>query len=200
MIKAFVYLDQGAFQKASTYAVETLLQLKKEGVRRFLHPATLAIACCHQAAGENKKALFILRKHNPLLKKYGLLQDYFQRRMILGDSHMPHKNLAVPGLKLIALLQKAKQTKSTKYYRQALAYAHDKKLFGFFMRLVPFFPEPIIHLLNKGKNPGLPRAFLEMPIFKIDTPVYEVRFLNKLRVWKRGVLQWALRSEVRKIG
>lgn len=193
IIKAYAYLDQGAFQKASTHAVETLMQLKKEGVRRFLHHATLAIACCHQAAGEYKKAFFMLRKLNPLLKKYGLLQDYYQRKMILGDTNIPDKVLAVPGLMLISLMQKAKQTRSVKYYRQALSYARDKKLFGFFMRIIPFFPEPIIQLLNKGKNPGLPRSFLEMPIFQIDTPVYEVRFLSNFKVLKKGILQSRLR-------
>jgi hypothetical protein len=161
--------------------------LKKEGVKRFLHPATLIIACCHQAAGEYKKATFILRKLNPLLKKYGLIQDYFQRRMILGNIRVSKAALAVPSLRLTYLLHKAKQTKSAKDYRRALYYAKDKKILGLFMRIAPFFPGPIIHLLNKGKNPGLPRKFLEMPVFRIDTPVYEVRFLSKLRVWKRSI-------------
>ena len=187
MIKAFAYLDQGDFQRASSHAIDTLMELKKEGVRRFLHPATLVIACCHQAAGENEKAAFMLRKLNPLLKKYGLMQDYLQRRMILGDTRVSKAALAVPSLRLTYLLHRAKQTKSAKDYRRALFYAKDKKILGLFMRIAPFFPEPIVHLLNKGKNPGLPRTFLEMPVFRIDTPVYEVRFLGKLRVWKRGI-------------
>lgn len=193
IIKASAYLDQGAFQKASAHAVETLMKLKKEGVKRFLHPATMVIACCHQAAGDHKKAIFILKNLNPLLKKYGLIQDYLQRRMILGDMRTPRKALAVPSLRLIHLLQKAKQTRSAKDYRRALCYANDKKLFGLFIRIAPFFPEPIIHLINKGKNPGLPRAFLDMPVFRIETPVYEVRFLGKLGVWKRGLALGRLR-------
>jgi transposase len=193
MIKSFAYLDQGDFQKASAHAVDTLMELKQEGVRRFLHPATLVIACCHQAAGEDKKAIQVLRKLNPLLKKYGLLQDYFQRRLILGDTRIPKVALAVPSLRLTYLLHRARQTTRAKDYRQALCYAIDKKLFGLFMRIAPFFSEPIVHLLSKGKNPGLPRTFLEMPVFRIETPVYEVRFLGKLRVWKRGIALSRLR-------
>jgi transposase len=186
MIKAFAYLDQGAFQKASVHGVEALMELKQEGVKTFLHPATMVIACCHQAAGENDKAVFVLKKLNPLLKKYGLIQDYLLRRMILNNIDIPKKALAIPGIRLVYLMHRAKQTMSIKDYRRALSYACDKKLFGLFMRIAPFFPEPIRQLMNKGKNPGLPRAFLEMPVFRINTPVYQIRFLGKLRVRKKG--------------
>ncbi|MGB3480250.1 MAG: helix-turn-helix domain-containing protein [bacterium] len=193
LIKTYAYLDQGDFQKAAEHAVTTLEQLKKEGVRSLLHPAMLCLASCHRAADEYKKASTMIRDINPLLKKYGLMQEYWQRRIILGDTCVPKEALRMPSLRLAYLLQKAKQSMHVKDYRRTLAYAHSQKLFGLFMRLVPFFPEPVIHLLQKGKNPGLPRTFLKMPVFQIDTPVYNVMFLGKLQVLKRGKLLRRLR-------
>lgn len=193
LIKAYAYLDQGDFQKASTHAVETLMQLKKEGVRSLLHPATLILAGCHQAAGENKKANTMLKEINPLLKKYDLMQEYWQRKIILRDTCVPKEALRIPSLRLAYYLRRTTQSLHVKDYRRTLAYARSHKLFGLFMRLAPFFPEPVIHLLQKGKNPGLPRTFLEMPVFQIDKPVYNIMFLGKLQVLKRGTLLRRLR-------
>jgi hypothetical protein len=71
-------------------------------------------------------------------------------------------------------------------YRRALAYAHSRKILGIFMRLIPFFPEPVARLLNHGWDTGLPKAFLDMPVFRVDAPVFDVSFLGKIRVQRGG--------------
>jgi tetratricopeptide (TPR) repeat protein len=186
MIRACAYLDQGNFGRAAAEAVETLARAEKEGVRRLLHPATLIQACCHQAAGEREESARILREVLPLLRKYRLMLEYHQRRMVIGDARISRGLLGFPSLYLVHLLQKSRQDAGASYYRSALKYAHARKLFGLFMRLVPFFPEPVIRLLGKGKDTGLPGSFLQMPVFHVDSPVYNVHLLGKLRVCRRG--------------
>jgi tetratricopeptide (TPR) repeat protein len=184
LFKAFAYLDQGNFQKASAFAVQALLQSKKEEIRRFLHLATFILACCHAAMGEKKKAEVLLRKYNSLLKKYRLEKEYLLRRILLGYTNLPRKALLVPNLRLAHLFYQAKISLKAKDYLKALRYARSQKLFGLFERLVLFYPEPVVRLLKKGKNSGLPRAFLKMPAFQIEPFVYHLRFLGRLRILK----------------
>jgi len=193
LIRAYVYLDQGNFQKARAYAVETLLQVKKEGVRSLIHPATLILASCHSAAGEVKKANTMLKEIMPLLSKYNLKQEYWQRKIILENAPVPDKVLQVPGLRLTYLLRGAQRSMRIRDYRNAYEYGHAKKILGIFMRLIPFFPELVVHLLKKGRNPFLPKTFLDMPVFQINTPVFNVFFLGKFQVLKQGKLMRRMR-------
>lgn len=184
IIQAYAYLNKGDFQKAATHAINALTELKKEQLRRFIHPATFILACCHQAAGDKKEARQLLKEANPLLKKYNLVYEYLQRRMILGEKCASQTMLEVPGIRLIHLLQKAEKSMRLKDYRRALHYARTEKLFGLFMRLALFFPTPVLKMMDQGKNPDLPKAFLEMPVFRVDLPVYKIGFLGQLQVVK----------------
>jgi tetratricopeptide (TPR) repeat protein len=185
MIKACAYLDQGDFGRAIDEASETLERAEKEGVRRLLDPATLVQACCHQAADDKKAASRILREVLPLLKKYDLKLEYYQRRMIIGRARISKKLLHIPSLRLIYLLHRSMRNCSLGDYRAALKYARTRRLFGLFMRLVPFFPQPVKRLLEKGKNTGLPRSFLHMPVFQFNMPVYNIRCLGRLHITRR---------------
>lgn len=188
LIRACSYLDRGDFHKALEYAIDTLMKAKKEGVRSLLHPATLILASCHRAAGEKAKANAMLKEIVPLLSKYRLKQEYWLRRIVLGDAPAPKKALQVPGLRLAYLLCRARRSARGHDYRLAYAYAQRKKILGIFMRLIPFFPEPVRRLLEKGSNTHLPRAFLDMPVFQVDAPVFRVLFLGKCQVQKQEKL------------
>jgi tetratricopeptide (TPR) repeat protein/transposase-like protein len=184
LFRAFAYLDQGDFQKASAFAVQALVQSKKEEIRRFLHLATFILACCHAAMGEKKKAEVLLRKYNTLFKKYRLEKEYLLRKILLGDTNLPKKALLVPNLRLAYLSYQARISLKAKDYQKALRYARSRKLFGLFERLVLFYPEPVVQLLKKGKSSGLPRAFLKMPAFQIEPFVYHLRFLGRFSILK----------------
>lgn len=186
LIKAYAYLTKGDFQRASTFAVEALMQLKKEGVRTFLHPATLVLACCHRCGGEIERSKDMLKEILPLLRKYDLLHEFWQRRMILGDEEFPVEVLRMPSLRLAIFLQQARKSRRAKDYRHALDYARSQKLYGLFIRFIPFFHEMITALTESGWDPGLPKTYLEMPVFKIAVPVFAVNFLGNLQVQKPG--------------
>lgn len=186
LIQAYAYLARGDFLKASAFAVDTLMQLKKEGVRTFLHPATLILACCHQTAGEAQKSRSMLKEILPLLRKYDLMHEFWQRRMILGDRDFPREALRMPSIRLIGLLQSAARSLRPPDYLRAHSYARAHKLMGIFMRVIPFFHGAVASVMKRGGNPGLPGPFLEMPVFQMATPVFQINFLGKLQVKKPG--------------
>jgi len=184
LCKALFHLNQGDFQQASSLAKEGLLCSKKEESRAFFFTAIFVLACGHAAVGEKKKAQLILRKYNPLAKKYHLEKVYFLHRILLQDLRIPKEITGMPSLRLAHLLFQATRTMRAKDYTRALSYANTQKLHGLFERLALFFPEPVVRLIKKGKNPGLSRIFLKMPIFQIEPPVYNLRFLGRLRIFK----------------
>jgi tetratricopeptide (TPR) repeat protein/transposase-like protein len=186
LIQLYAHLDQGDFQQAQAFAVETLMQAKKEGVRSMLHPVTLILASCHRASGDVEKANQLIKEIVPLLDKFNLKQEYWQRKIILNDIQLPGEVVNVPSLQLALLLRRAQQSLRISDYRAAYTYAQRKKVLGIFMRLIPFFPEPILRMLGRGQDTCLPRTFLDMPVFRIDVPVLDVRFLGKVRVQRRG--------------
>ncbi len=184
LCKALFHLNKGDFQQASSLANEGLLCSKKEESRAFFFTAIFILACGHAAVGEKKKAQLILRKYNPLAKKYHLEKVYFLHRILLQDLRIPKEITSMPSLRLAQLLFQATRTMHTKDYMRALSYANTQELRGLFERLALFFPEPVVRLIKKGKNPGLSRIFLKMPIFQIEPPVYNLRFLGRLRIFK----------------
>ncbi|MBN2620754.1 helix-turn-helix domain-containing protein [candidate division WOR-3 bacterium] len=186
LIQLYAHLDQGDFQQAQAFAVETLMRAKKEGVRSMIHPVTLILASCHRASGDVKKAKQLIKEIVPLLDKYNLKQEYWQRNIILDDIQLPEEVVNVPSLQLAFLLRRAQQSLLVSDYRAAYTYAQRKKVLGIFMRLIPFFPEPILRMQGRGQDTCLPRTFLDMPVFRIDAPVFDVRFLGKIRVQRRG--------------
>lgn len=186
LIQAYAYLDKGDFQKAQEVAIETLMQIKKEGVRSLLHPITLILASCHRANSEKQKAHTLLKEIIPLLNKYNLKKEYWQRKIMLDSMQFPEDAMAVPALRMVYLLRKVQHSMRTRDYYQAYAYAQKKKILGIFMRLIPFFPEPVLRLLDRGQHTYLPKTFLDMPVFKLDVPVFNVQFLGTCRVLRQG--------------
>jgi hypothetical protein len=81
-------------------------------------------------------------------------------------------------------LQEAAKTLHTKDYYEALHFARRRGLLGIFHRYIVFFPEPILHLLEKRKPTGLPRAIPKFPVFNQMVPTYRIKILGNLVVFK----------------
>ncbi len=184
LCEALFNLNQGNLSKASACAEQALLQAKQEGIKAFFATATFVLACCYAAFGERRKAENILRKYGRLLKKYHLEKEYFLRKILLGELKIPKRIQAVPNLHLAHLFKQAKRSCRARDYRKVIRFAHGRQLFGLFTRLALFYPEPIIRLLQKGKNPGLPKRLLKLPVFQVDRPIYNLRFLGKFKIFK----------------
>jgi hypothetical protein len=139
------------------------------------------------SAGEKETACVILKRYNPLLKKYRLDKEYFLRQILLGSSGLPDAALLVPSLRLAHLFQRACTTRKARDYRAALGYARAQSLFGLFERLALFFPGIVLRLLKKGKDTGLPGSFLTVPLFQIESPSYGLKFLGRLKISRGGI-------------
>lgn len=184
LCRALYNLNQGRFQNARALAEKALLTAKKQEIRAFFFLAVTILACSHAAAGEKTQAHILLKRYNPLAKKFRLHREYFLQQILLHRTNLPPEAIYLPDIKLAYLLYQANTTMHTSKYSQARTYAESQKLMGLFERIVLFFPEVVKASLKKGKNTGLPKRFLEMPVFQTAPHTIKVKFLGPLHVLK----------------
>jgi len=147
----------------------------------------LAIASAYGSLGENLRAQRTLKKILPFLKKNRLddvkaITEILISRTPRGRCLVSPYKQSLPTIKLTLLL-------SERQYAKALKYAEKKGIKGWLHRYVFFFPQVITDLLEKGKPTGLPRAMLNLPVFRKEIPVYSVKFLGKLIVYRNQKYQ-----------
>jgi transposase len=106
LCEAFISLNKGDFQEASSLALEALEQSKKEEIKRYFHLATFILACSHAASGEKKSATAILRKYNSLLKKYRLEKEYLLRKMktYSNDINLIASKTNIPNNEIVSII------------------------------------------------------------------------------------------------
>ena len=182
IIRAHCALGQGNISKASYYIKIALEESEKRQLRNHLHAASLGLAGIRATLGEEKEAKTILRKYIPLFRKYGMKRETLIRNALLEKNLIRKEHIkGFPIFKLLSLLQ---NNPAAGRYNKALKFAKEKELLGFLHRIIVFFPEPVRVLLEKGKDTGLPRAILNLPVFRKDIPVYSVKFLGHLILYK----------------
>lgn len=182
VIRAYGAYAQGNFSEASSFFTKALEESKKGQLRSQLNSASLGLAETHQALGNEKHAQIMLQKYIPLFRKYRMKKKALIRSLLLGSETLEKEQThGFPMLRLFYHLQnKAKHGG----YKNAMRVAMNNGLLGFFHRIIPFYPELVLELLEKGKDTGLPRAILNFPIFNKQLPVYSVKFLGNLVVYK----------------
>lgn len=182
IIQAHCALGQGNISKASYHIKIALEESEKRQLRNHLHAASLGLAGIRATLGEEKEAKVILRKYIPLFRKYGMKRETLIRNALLEKNLISKEHIKeFPIFKLLSLLR---NNPSTGRYNKALRFAKEKELLGFLHRIIVFFPEPVRALLEKGKDTGLPRAILNLPVFRKEIPVYSVKFLGHLIIYK----------------
>jgi tetratricopeptide (TPR) repeat protein len=185
LVRAQALFGQGMLTEAAQYAKTAIEVAKKNEVLQYLHNATMVLATIYYVLGEKKRAKSLIQSITPLLKKNRMMPDYYQRRLLLNK-----EAIAIPKvyqnepMKLILLIKKANQTHRIKDYNRAFNFAVKKGLKGYFHRLCVFYPELVLRFLKKGKPTGLPGAILRLPVFNKEIPVYHIKFLGNLVVFK----------------
>jgi len=159
-----------------------LEESEKRQLRNHLHAASLGLAGIRATLGEEKEAKAILRKYIPLFRKYGMKRETLIRNALLEKNLISKEH--IKGFPIFKLLSLLRNNPSTGRYNKALRFAKEKELLGFLHRIIVFFPEPVRALLEKGKDTGLPRAILNLPVFRKEIPVYSVKFLGHLIIYK----------------
>ncbi|MBE0434000.1 transposase, partial [candidate division WOR-3 bacterium] len=167
-------LIRGSPHKAISLAVEALALLEKEKVRASMFGCCLAIASAYASLGENLRAQRTLKKLLPFLIKNRLdnvkaITEILISRTPCGRHFASPYKKSLPTIKLTLLLSK-------RQYAKALKYAEKKGIKGWLHRYIFFFPEAITPLLEKGTPTGLPRAMLNLPVFRKEIPVYSVKY------------------------
>ena len=194
LIKALLYLGLGNLEKATFFLRECLRRSEKSRFRNYIYTTAFCLAVIEQALGNEKEARTILQRYLPLFKKYRIDRHRIMIEFLLGRANI--SSIKLPIFQMVNHLEYAQKSLKIKDYKKALNYARNKGLLGFYHRVIVFFPRLITHILEKGQNPGLPRRLLHLPIFRCDIPVYYVKFLGKLIIYRnRKYLKISLRPK-----
>jgi len=186
LVHAQALFGQGRLTEATQYLKKAIELAKKAKVLQYLHSATMVLSAVQHALGKRKQARALIRNLIPLLRKHRMTQDYYIRRLYMSKNKIavPEQYKSEPFIKMILLAGKANQTLRLKDYHCALNFARRKGLTGYFHRLCIFYPEMILRFAEKGKVTGLPRALLRLPIFNKQVPVYHIKILGALVIFK----------------
>jgi tetratricopeptide (TPR) repeat protein/transposase len=184
LFRSMDYLSKGKPQKAIALSIRTLDRLKKESLHGGITAAYSILASSYSSLGDRQKAVNILKRLRPFLKKYSL-QRLLERMLLLTtdpdksyQSSYRHEDL-LPVDKLIHLLRRDE-------YRKAYHFAHRKGIVSELHRYIFFFPWVITKLLDRGKSTGLPAAMVRLPVFNRERPLYHIKLLGPLVVHKEG--------------
>lgn len=183
-VYAICYLGQGKISQAARSLQLATEYAKKATIRGDFHTGTLLLAACYAANRDNFNAKILIKKFIPVLKKLGTRRDLIMRYIILGEDLKIDEENLTPTHKLALLLKKTQEYLRVKDYRRAYKYAISKGIVSHLHVLLLFFPEPVRKLLEKGKSTGLPKALLKLPVFNQDIPVYNVKCLGDLSIYK----------------
>jgi transposase-like protein/tetratricopeptide (TPR) repeat protein len=183
-IKANISFAQGYLEEANHFYEKSFEQAKSTNFRNILFSASIGLAQVSRALGKQHEAQAFLKRCLPLMKKYRMRHEMQILRALINRTTIPKSLYEFPTYRLCHLLCKAAENLRTRYYYEALNFAKKKGFLGIFHRYIVFFPEPILHLLEKGKPTGLPGAILRFPIFNQRKPVYHIRLLGNIIVYK----------------
>ncbi len=182
IFRSLLSLINGKPQRIIPFITEALLLLKKEEIMNEIGGATSIIASAYCCLCERDKAMDRLREIKPFLEK-----NKYKRGLLILDNlvsqisnlriRIPINKNMLPSVNLVLLLR-------NRNYWRALSYAKKKGILIYFYKYLFFFPDIVSELLESGKNPCLPKAILKLPVFNKEVPVYYIKFLGNLTVYK----------------
>lgn len=181
-IQSMWALTKGMPYRAISLANEVLASLEKEEAKGSMFGRYYTIASAYCSLGERTRARRTLEKILPFLTKNRLevvktIIDILLSQTPTAVDSIPSSGQLLPTIRLVLLLKNGQ-------YVKALKYAEMKGIKGWLHRTIFFFPEAVADLLEQGKPTRLPRAMLNLPLFRKEIPVYSVKFLGNLIVYK----------------
>lgn len=182
--KSHSYIGVGKIEKARELAKQGLMEAKKMGIMAYVSNGTMILAEVNAALRERKRAMALVTKYVGLLRELGMYGSVISREIILRKTHISEQAKKVRTIKLACLVRDMSVSLKVGDYKKALQFAIRFHLLGVFHRLVLFFPETVLLMIEKGKDTGLPRTVLNLPVFKKEVPVYYIKFLGNVIVFK----------------
>ncbi|TET16962.1 MAG: hypothetical protein E3J78_08160, partial [Candidatus Cloacimonadota bacterium] len=165
-VKAFCFLALGRIEGAKEMAQSGLLKAQERGILGYVSTGSLILAEANAALREKRKSRLLLLRYIKLLRKLGMNGAVVSREIILGKGDILEGVEKIRTIKLALLLKKAGNSCRISDYRKAYRFAARYKILGMLHRLVLLIPEPVLALLAKGKDTGLPRTLLHLPVFR----------------------------------
>ncbi|KPK62285.1 hypothetical protein AMJ83_11300 [candidate division WOR_3 bacterium SM23_42] len=199
ILRAQCMLDQARIYDAQESARRALEQARKDEIPGLLHVASLIFASSAAAMGEQEKARHAICRLNPIFKKSKMEKDVFVRKMLCLSRNVRLDSVKASGrvlahsvCRLTFLLAKASRTLALKDYRYSYGYAARHRILGLFNRFSLFYPEIVTSIVAKRKSPGLSKAFVRLPVFNKDVPVYRISFLGPLHLYRQKRIQFSI--------
>lgn len=183
-VRAHCAIGEGRIERAKEMAKRGLQRAQERTILGYVSTGSLILAEIHAAIRETKRSRSLLMQHTDLLRSLGMHVSVASRVVILGGKSVARGVERIRTIKLGLLLRRASETGKTTDYRRAYRFAERYHLLGVLHRLVLLIPGPVHAMLAKGKDTGLPRALLNLPVFKKEIPVYGIKFLGRLVVYR----------------
>jgi len=175
--QALYFLTNGMPQKAISLATESLSLSRQEKIPGDIFNAYLIMAAAYNGLGERKTAEKLLATLHKYLLKNKLKMQLARLRPYLNVAPESSEELKLPVIKLGALIRAHK-------YSRAFSYARAKGISTLFHRYLFFFPEIVLQRIREGRSVKIPRKILRLPLFNRDTPVFHIKFLGDVVIYK----------------
>lgn len=186
--RAFIAFGRGDLSSASHFFLEVLNMSSKHSLSNYLRASALGLAYIAAARNKKSEARVYLKRCIPLLRKHGSATELHRVKLCLAllDGRKIPKAPRRPSDFLLYLLFQVKKTLKVNHYRRAFNYAKRHGLLGIFERIIVFAPEPVLHMIEQGMDPGLSKEIVRLPLFSHKKSVCHVKFLGELVVSKNG--------------
>jgi hypothetical protein len=181
--QAFVAYGSGELQTAGEYFLKSLQRSSREAFYHRIYLTSLGLGTVAMALNKKGDARLHLKKYLPLMKKYRLVKEQIIINLLLGTGiPVTEDMIRMPDINLLHMIQKANQTGRISDYRKAYTYAKSKSLLGLLHRWIVFFPDIVLHMIEKGKRTGLPKLILTYPVFSEKRPVFHTTFFGQVTI------------------
>lgn len=186
--RAYTAFGQGDLSTASHFFLKVMSMSSKQTLSNHFRASAAGLAYVAAATNKKSEARTYLRRCIPLLKKYGSTGELFVMKLLLAllEGRRIPQITRNPSDFLIYLLFRAKKSLKVNHYRKVLNYAAMHGLQGLLERVIVFAPEPILHMVELGKDPGLSRTVMQYPLFNHRKTAFLLAFLGEFTVSKNG--------------
>lgn len=188
---ALTYVGKGDLIKAEYFARKGLQNAEVFGIKGYIYSTNMLLSAIYYSLGEKEKAKRILKFLLPLMKKYTLkikisIIEYILNPEIIQDSKLNKKFYTI--FSLNQFLRECSKNITKRKVKKIFEFAKKANITGMLMRQILFFPEIINYALNKGIKPPLPKNFLNLPCFNRKIPVFNIKFLGPLKIYRNRKL------------
>ncbi|MEO0185856.1 MAG: helix-turn-helix domain-containing protein, partial [candidate division WOR-3 bacterium] len=185
LANAYYHFSRGDIFRAREHYMNALKSATHDQILNRLIASSIGLAAVAMSLNQPKQAMVYLMKYLPLVRKYRMYREMISLKSCAGMNVKikPEVIKEMPRMKLLVLLNKARQTKKIGDYLKVINYALNKKYMGFLIQHIVFYPDLVLNTLAKGRSTKLPAVVLHLPIFNTKTYAYRINFLGKIAVF-----------------